>query len=892
MTASIQNAGVANQPSLPQDVAPVPPPPPPPPPSPPPSEEAEQTDQAVQSLQSAEQSLSSMQQLAAQGQNFAQAELSEGHLQQNVANARSGAGDAIDAEIDAMMAVDPTMTASRALGTILARYGADPALQAELRRIGETAQVDAAADDVLSALPSSNDPVADLHALERALAGAPQEVRDAVLADPRTVDLLDRAALAATDPIQPYLQPGDQRSGELTEDIRLALAGLEQASAFLGPDLAGALVDRGLRHFERLQDTELGGADIINGPANVGDYRGNAWVQLARLASHVHDAPGGQAMIDRLIDLNSDGEGWEHALEGIDTGAGQDPVLANPVGPAVFVALERRGLPLTANGESAAVYAMGPILAAIDGPIQGNAEDYYTLVETLQFAEQMRPLYGSQEEYDAALHILMTEKLGDDWQTRIQAQEQVLANDGSLLLSQLSQYMSLPTDSPMRAEVDRFIQDVLSDPAAQAAISLALRNDPSLAQGVRGDLLLDVFSTPGLDGGAQGLAAEFGNLYISSAVGAAIASVNVNDTSSIAAAQAQLDALGDPRLASALGVPPGSLTSAVAALGQSLPGLASTDPAQIEAAATSLNASLTGIPGFTSNDSAGQIFRGIAATAAGSGQVNALGVELDDPRVESALEIVMDHADFLKGGNFTAKMLISLAVNEGLIPASSAVGRYSALATGLGGRLFAAAGIAGDLWNAYKSFDGGDAASGTLHLAAAGGTLAGLLGAGTWVGPVGWAVAAIAYIGLGFVANAEHNNRFETEEMRNFLAASGLSDDAAAELFNTTGNAVSPVPFLLHYAEGHGLDTEQAIAWLNQLAADGQLGGVVELAHRTIDANDNDATGLPATHASDAQVTQEFENAGNPVGYAITLEPASLAQVDLVLEFFDIPLPG
>src|SRR5690606_14019983 len=192
-----------------------------------------------------------------------------------------------------------------------------------------------------------------------------------------------------------------------------------------------------------------------------------------------------------------------------------------------------------------------------------------------------------------------------------------------------------------------------------------------------------------------------------------------------------------------------------------------------------------------------------------------------------------------------------------------------------------------------QAFGDGDVPGGVLHATAAGGVLAGLLGAGTWLGPVGWAVAALSYVGLGALEQARHNNRFETDAMREFLAASNLSDAAAADLFNTTGNAVSPVPFLLHYAQQQGLSVEQAIAWFNTLADSGELKFVVELAHRTIDAAGDDGTGLPATHESDAELERELAAPGaNTVGIVLSHEPASCAQLDMLLEAADIPLPG
>lgn len=886
-SAPFSNIIVQHQPThLPQDIPPAAPPPPPPPPPPPAdTTESQQTDQALADYQAAQESLATAQQMAAQGQAAGLVEGHEGFLIQNVATAETGLQDAVDAEIDALQQADPSLDDQAAGDAIVARYDGHPQ-QADVEQAVQATVVNRLVDGTLENVDTSNGPAQSLQDLDVALAQLPPEVREQVLADPRVQELVTAAADYVTEPLAPYQTSSDDLPADHQQPVLDAMQRLAYATAGLSPELAAQLVEASLTDFEQVQETLFQDYPISIYPHSL---TGDGLNEAVAIASAVATADGGQELISRLIDLHGDSS-WDRALQGIDLSNPMYSVDGTTIGPALFVELERRGIGLTPNGESAVQYALGEIQSGINGPVQDHAEDYYGLIETLAFAQQMRPMFDSQEDYDAALNTLMTQELGADWQDQIAAQEAVLAEDGSRLLTQMQQLMALPADHPQRAAVDDYVRGVLDDPAAQLAISQALRSNPQLASGNGGDMLLELFATPDLGATGQALAAEYANLYISTHTGAAIAGVDPSDPASVQAVQEQITALDNPHLAAALGVEQGDLSSALAALNQMIPSLGTSD-AQLASAQSVLNSTLEGIPGFTSDDPAGQIVRGLAVSATGSAVINQEGLDIDDPRVESLLDVAIGNLDFLKGSNLTAKALIGVAVNASVLQGGTFIANYG-LGNTLTGRLFGAVSIAGDTWNAIQAFGDGDTAEGALHAVAAGGTLVGLLGAGSWAGPVGWAVAAIAYIGLGFVANAEHNNRFETEEMRNFLAASGLSDDAAAELFNTTGNAVSPVPFLLHYAEGHGLDTEQAIAWLNQLAADGQLGGVVELAHRTIDANDNDATGLPATHASDAQVTQEFENAGNPVGYAITLEPASLAQVDLVLEFFDIPLPG
>lgn len=846
--------------------------------------EGNATNQAATDLQGAAEALANMQGLARQGQNFAQAELDAGYLQQNVASARADLASAVGAEIDALMEADPGLTREQAAGIVASRFEGTP-VAADVTDAIADADVQSAVDATIDGVDQSQGPEAALSGLDDALAGLPPDVRERVIADPRVQQWIEDAAARATEPLAPYIGPDATSDGREGEAVVSALQRLSWTTGELSPELAAAVLDAALGDFEQLPLARHGGG-IYPNPMNTGSLD-----LVVQLASYVATAGNGQDLIGRLIALNGGNGGWEYATDAVQLSTNGDPRFSTTVGPALFVELERLGIPLTANGESPVVYAMGPILDDVHGTIQGHAEDYYGLVETLQFAQQMRPLYGSDAEFEAALDTLMRDKIGDDWQVQVESAQQALATDGSRLLGQLQQFMALPADHPLRVEVDALVNDILADPAAQAAIGFALRSDPSLVQGRSGELLLEMFATPGLDAGARGLAVEFGNAWISARTGPALAALDPADPASIAEFERQLSALDDPRLAAALGVDPAALEGAVAALVEAAPALAG-DQAQQQAAQRTLNGALNDIDGFSADDAAGQVFRGLALSASGSAFMNANDLQVDDPRVETFLDAAIGNLEFMKGANFSAKALIGVAVNAEVIAGGSLVGKYGLGNAGVG-RLLAAVGIASDTWQAIQAFGDGDVPGGVLHATAAGGVLAGLLGAGTWLGPVGWAVAALSYVGLGALEQARHNNRFETDAMREFLAASNLSDAAAAELFNTTGNAVSPVPFLLHYAQQQGLSVEQAIAWFNTLADSGELKFVVELAHRTIDAAGDDGTGLPATHESDAELERELAAPGaNIVGIVLSHEPASCAQLDMLLEAADIPLPG
>lgn len=840
-----------------------------------PSPQAQATDEAAGQLRTAQQSLDAMQDLAAQGQGFARPELDAGYLQQNVRDAEQALQQAISDEMDALMADDPGLGEEDAAAAVQARFEDHPDLASGVEdAVGSLLPAREAAALVDGVDPGEN-AVQSLHALDQELAGAPAELRELVLDDPQVQGWLEEAAALVTEPLGPYLDdPGQIGHRNYPEDMLSAIRGLEQASNNLNPELAAALVETALPAFEEVNSTLFGDFGMFGGGMVQQD---SALDQLVRIASHVSGAGGDRALLGRIIGLAGEHADWGRAADAVTAYGGIIPELAASIGPALFIELELRGIDV---GQGSPVLAsMDSVRSNIDRSISSDAGELYQLTETLRFAQDMRPMFNSDAQYEAALDELMTESLGADWQEQIQAQQDIMAGHGSRLLNQLGQYMEVPADHALRAEVDAFIGEVLNDPLAQAAISMALRQDPSLATGHQGEAMLELFSIQGLDGNAQALAAEFANLHIATHTGEAVSALDANDPATFDAADAQIAALDDPRLAAALGVAPEALTDAIDAMRESLPGLGG-DEAQRAASQRTLNNALNAIPGFASDAAAGQIFRGLAVTASGSALINANGLSLQDPQLETLIDHAIDNLEFLKGANFSGKSLISVAVGLDLVPGNNFIGKYG-LGNTLTGRLFAAVGIAGDSWNAYQAFQDGSPGRGTLHVTAAGGALVGILGAGSWLGPVGWAVAAISYIGLGAVGRAEHNNRFETSEMRDFLAASGLSDAAAAELYNTTGSAVSPVPFLLEYGQRHGLEVSQTVAWLNSLSSD-ELSQLVRITHQSLDRLDDGRISLPETHESDESKLEQLDLFGEHV----LPVPDSYAQFDAAVNLF------
>lgn len=835
------------------------------------------TGDAVTRLQTAQDALASMQAMALQGHGFATAELNQGHLQQNVHDAESALQDAIAGEIDALRAEDPALDAAAAAALIAARYGTGPGASAAVAEAATEVLLAREVDALIDGVETGDDGLDALYGLDRALQGAPEALRNRVLADARVQAWLEEAAGLLTSPLEPYLDDPDQVGHRnYPEDMLAALGGLQRVSGGLHPDLAASLTEAALPAFEQVNHSLYGGTGMFNGGGVI--RQDEALDHLVRLASHVSGAQGDSALIGRIIDLRGENAEWGRGADAVMTNAALD----TSIGPALFVELASRGIDV---GQGSPLLAsMDSVRTGMERSIRPDAASLFELTETPRFAQDMHPLFGTDAEYETALDQLMGDTLGPDWKEQIGAQQDVLAGHGSLLLNQLGQYTALPADHALRPEVDRFIHDILGDPLAQVSISMALRRDPSLAEGHMGEAMLELFAIEGLDAGGQALATEFANLYISVHAGTAVAGLDGGDPLTIRTADARLAALDDPRLAAALGVEADDLGAAVAAMRDSLPGLAG-DDAQQGAAQRTLNIALDGIAGFSSDAAAGQVFRGLALTASASALANAGDLRFDDPRVESALGQAIETLGFAIGtGHDIASEIVLLARHFDQIPEGSLLGRYANFADSPGMKLLSAVGVVTDSWNAIQAFGEGDIAIGSLQTLAVGGGVLGLVGgswAGAWAGPVGLAAVLIAGGAIYFIEKTRHSNRFETPEMRDFLAASGLSATAAGELYDTTGSAVSPVPFLLEYGERHGLDAGQTVGWLNSLSGD-QLSQLVRITHKALDGLGTDASGFPETHDTDESKLPQVE----AFGVHVLPVPDSYTQFDAAVTHF------
>src|SRR5690606_29768023 len=235
------------------------------------------TNQAAADLQGAQDALASMQALARQGQNFAQAELDAGYLQQNVASARADLASATGAEIDALMAADPGLTREQAAALVASRFEGTP-VATDVTDAIAAADIHSVVDATIDGVDPSQGPEAALSALDDALADLPPDVRERVIADPRVQQWIGEAAARATEPLAPYIGPDAASDGREGEAVVSALQRLSWTTGELSPELAAAVLDAALGDFEQLPLARHGGG-IYPNPMNTGSL--DLVVQLA-----------------------------------------------------------------------------------------------------------------------------------------------------------------------------------------------------------------------------------------------------------------------------------------------------------------------------------------------------------------------------------------------------------------------------------------------------------------------------------------------------------------------------------------------------------------------------------------------------------------------------------
>lgn len=821
-------------------------------------------DQALGELQQAEESLQPMQDLAAEGNGAARAELQDGYLQSNVHTAEAAVETAVADEIaqEAGTTAPDVAAIDRVGNEIAERYANDPVAQEAVREAVGEIRLDKQVDEVLEAAEAADTSQEAITTLGDRYAAASPEVQARIRTDSRTGALLDTAVQEANAPLESI--PDEIRSGhDVYPPVREALHNLEQLTEGLPPELAGELVERALPAYESVQQASEG-FGIVGGP--------NGQYSLVNIAGRVADAPGGSDLVGRLTNLNDNTLGLESAL--FDGAA-----------PALFIEMERRGN--VVMGSSPLDVAISGAEGYLEQQVQGDVERYAELTEELSFLVTNAGPAMTPDQLDRAIEEYIANK-GPEWEADVEAARQAIEQHGENLLQQIEQFHDLPPELAGRqGEIDDTLRTMLEDPAAQTAISMALRQRPELASGQAGQDLVDTFAELGVTGDDNPMAVSLVGAYLRENVMDPTAQIDLANPASLQAARDQItDALNNnPQLAQVLDVTPEQLDDVASALVDLVP-----DPASgIDEFQYANNIARNANNAFDKLDEAvgrntpfNLGFRMSAVAIVGSGLVNSSVNFAEDPTLRNGMDVLLNSARVGVDSAQLVAAMRNLPASSPTVSALKGAGRFVHV---LG------AGMAGV--DALARLGEGDLVGAGLNATVAGGVGYAVFGSSAWAGPIGFGVAAAATLGLFVydgIRSTQHSNRFQTEEATAFLADSEVFDDEAASvLTDTSGEAHSPVPILLEYGRLRGLDTEQTIDWINSIDPD-RLAALRDNLHHTLDEIDGDLSRFGETHDDDEWFTRDTEQ--RP-WFAASGEsrPESAVQVDAILQVLEIDPP-
>lgn len=742
---------------------------------------------------------------------------------------------------------------------------ASPAVRAALdRSSGAQAIAEAAGADIIADAEAADTPDEALRRYQSGYAEAPERVQDALDRSSDAQAIVDDAADWAAEPIMGEIDNSDRPAALMLETMQR----LDTLTEGLDPELAAEVVDAMIPRIEASQQQLMdnGYAGYTIGPQGT--------TTLMNVLDRIAGTPTGDAAIQQLA---------EHAL--FDWNTLRDSAL-NSVsqGDAIpAYALEVASLD-GMNGDFA-----GQIVSAVEQfsvhGITDQVENYSEHLEELSFLVVNGGTAMTEEQLNTAINDYI--EANPEWEAQFEELRGQLADSGTGLLTQIQQLQSLPDE--VRADYQARIDGLLDDPNSQLAVSTALQERPELVRGEAGDKLIETFTELGITGDDNPLAVNLAGAYLRENVILPAGDIDPSDPASLQAAHAQLDETLDnnPQLATLLGISSSELDEISSAFHDLVPTQTSDFDSQRYGidVARNLNNTLDKIDAVFRDTPFNRAFRTSAMAIVGSGLANAIQAYGEDPSLRNALQVTLDSA---RVGVDGAQLVDSL-----LKPSGS----EATNALKLGGKFvhLLGAGLAGV--DALARLSRGDVVGAGLNAAVAGGVGYSIFGTSSLAGPIGFAVATAATLGLfawDGIRNVQHNNRFQTPTTAEFLSHAGFHEEAAQALSDQSGEGYSPIPILMHYGDLQGLTPEQTVAWVNAIA-DGD-NGPAKLAtlrdnlHNTLDEIDGDISQFPAT--ADNDDLQIWDTQQRPHFAAVgEAQPESAAQLAPILAALDIESP-
>lgn len=632
-----------------------------------------------------------------------------------------------------------------------------------------------------------------------------------------------------------------------------------------------------LAHFAVLDHTQDTDQHLANTLTNLSSIVGT-------LGQQDHDAA--QSLADNLASQAS-GRVWTggsaNNIPGMLTDAvkqSNDPTLALSIIQHVRAdGADRNANDWANNARDQVFQAVTDTRNKVDADLQG----YVGLTGELSSLIAKEGQSMTPDQLNKAIDSYRAHK-GAGWEQNVAQAQQQLATDGKALLSQEASlgawFANHPGDAA--ASGDK-LKSLVNDQSAQAAIKLAVQQDPSLMKGAQGQSMITFMAQMGkvADQGGRKLIQELSTNYVQGRMSDLRDMLkSSNDVASRTRVLDELTDLGNNKqLTTLLGISDGKVVDLKAATDvlknnvNDFSALADTEKTPDALAAALKNGvddtskKLGAIKGFASGTPISSIFRAFSAGAAGLSLASAYD-KMTTPTSNQLDQFRNELSTLISAAGFSQKTA-GFVVSMGWADKGSWVDKVGARTVDHTVN-YLSGGI--DIWKAGQDFMKGDDTEGALYSmtgagsmlwaagnAAAGGdglfasTLSGLAGgaeAGSWAGPIGITMVALGTMGLMAYQSKKANDQ-AVPGREAFLQGLGYNKGAADALAAWhSKDDTAATSMLLRYGQLHGMDSQQTMTWFNGLDADNQktfAGAMVS----ALDTVGGDASKFNATDGND-----------------------------------------
>jgi LysM repeat protein len=876
--------------------------------------ETKKVNDALRQVDSTQRLLASLRDDAAKGSNAAHAELRDGFAQQNADDALNQLNDAVDGAIGARVGVKTDdATLSKAGRELAATYVRDPATYKLVDSAIAQVRIGRQVQAIVTGVRAQSDPLQMMRTFSAGYANAPQDVKDALLADPHAQDMLDAVAAWANQPITQKPENGVLPQGQTVAAIRR----VDQATQGLDKTMAGALVERAVSAYETFYKDPEHSAFSLFGTQGM--------TVLMNLSGRIAGSTQGDNAIVRLAATGA----WNSDAVRDAIAAGADPAYAIALAGAIKMDGQKpdgvvqiindgialrdqkniaRGanpqptLDLVKRMQAAGLDGNGVMKVVIDGMQQFKGVVTADVTKLAQHDAEISWLVQNlgagmtPQQLNQAVADYRTKK-GPGWQADEDKLRQQIVADGNQLTAQMIAVNQTPQTSVTRAMVDPALQAIVSDPSAGLAISTAIQADPNLTDASHAKDMADLFALSKIGDIGRKYSSEIASAYLRRNVLSQLQGVDLHDPVSVEQAKRAINSLHGEPFARLLGVTQSDLDKAIKAVQGAADNIAETrTPDGADAALQNLNKTLstdaTLSKTFNKVTVPGQLLRGVAVVFASASLINSdnkFNADPSDP--QNSLKLLVDSSGFVQKN-------VEVLVGLGRIDKNSLMGQFGG-EWKMAGRASAGDLIAGvstvlDGVSAVRSTfgigtqqDGANAALSATTAVGGALTVAPAFGAAAWLGPVGLGVTAVGVVGKAIYEANKDAHKYEAASKR-FLKSAGY-DDVAADALSKQGSVISDaagasqIPFLAKFAQLKKMTPDQIRNWVNSLSAD-----QVDAVSKRLQQTASDSGGKPGNFTDGPRQTVFIAGAD---GYAVQVTRANtLGVFEEYLKYDHVPL--